>query len=107
MGIYDRDYYRNPRPRGHLRLNTGTAFARHRLAKLLPEFAERYPDITIDLSVSDRRIDHDGIGRHMVALTTYLGHSDIRNTYWYLEAPPALFATIATRCEEFAIGGNQ
>jgi DNA-binding transcriptional LysR family regulator len=45
------------RPRGHLRLNTGTAFARHRLAKLLPEFSERYPEITIDLSVSDRRID--------------------------------------------------
>jgi DNA-binding transcriptional LysR family regulator len=45
------------RPRGHLRLNTGTAFARHRLAKLLPEFSERHPDITIDLSVSDRRVD--------------------------------------------------
>jgi DNA-binding transcriptional LysR family regulator len=45
------------RPRGHLRLNTGTAFARHRLAKLLPEFFERYPEITMDLSVSDRRID--------------------------------------------------
>jgi len=50
--------------------------------------------------------DHDGIGRHIIALTTYLGHSDIRNTYWYLEATPALFATIATRCEDFAIGGN-
>ena len=39
--------------------------------------------------------DHDGIGRHMVALTTYLGHSDVRNGYWYLEAiekalPPEL-----------------
>src|SRR3979490_890493 len=40
------------RPRGHLRLNTGTAFARYRLARLLPEFSERYPEITIDLSVS-------------------------------------------------------
>jgi integrase len=50
--------------------------------------------------------DHDGIGRHMVALTTYLGHSDVRNGYWYLEATPALFATIATRCEDFANGGN-
>ena len=50
--------------------------------------------------------DHDGIGRHMVALTTYLGHSDVRNGYWYLEATPALFAKIAARCENFAIGGN-
>src|SRR5206468_6347689 len=48
----------------------------------------------------------DGIGRHMVALTTYLGHSDVRNGYWYLEATPALFATIAARCENIANGGN-
>ncbi len=45
------------RPRGHIRVNTGTAFAKHRLIPLLPAFTERYPEITIDLSVSDRRID--------------------------------------------------
>lgn len=50
--------------------------------------------------------DHEGIGRHMVALTTDLGHSDVRNGYWYLEATPALFAKIAARCEDFANGGN-
>jgi integrase/recombinase XerD len=50
--------------------------------------------------------DHDGIGRHMVALTTYLGHSDVRNGYWYLEATPALFAKIAAKCEAFATGEN-
>ena len=50
--------------------------------------------------------DHEGIGRHMVALTTYLGHSDVRNGYWYLEATPALFAKISARCEDFANGGN-
>lgn len=50
--------------------------------------------------------DHDGIGRHMVALTTYLGHSDVRNAYWYLEATPALFAKIAAKCEAFAKGEN-
>jgi integrase len=50
--------------------------------------------------------DRDGIGRHMVAVTTYLGHSDVRNGYWYLEATPALFAKIAARCEDFANGGN-
>ena len=50
--------------------------------------------------------DHEGISRHMVALTTYLGHSDVRSGYWYLEATPALFAKIAARCEDFAYGGN-
>lgn len=48
------------RPRGHIRINSGTAFARHRLARLLPQFLERYPDVAIDLSVSDHRIDPIG-----------------------------------------------
>lgn len=50
--------------------------------------------------------DHEKIGRHMVALTTYLGHSEMRNSYWYLEATPALFAKVAARCEDFANGGT-
>jgi integrase len=50
--------------------------------------------------------DPDGISRHMLALTTYLGHRDVRNGYWYLEATPALFAKIADRCEAFAGGGD-
>ncbi|WP_291844144.1 LysR family transcriptional regulator [Bradyrhizobium sp.] len=45
------------RPRGPIRVNSGTAFARHRLARLLPQFMDRYPEITVDLSVSDHRID--------------------------------------------------
>jgi integrase len=28
------------------------------------------------------------IARHAVALMTYMGHSDLRYTYWYLQAPP-------------------
>ena len=49
--------------------------------------------------------DHQGISRHMVALTTYLGHSDARNGYWYLEATPKLLSRIAERCEDFVNGG--
>lgn len=45
------------RPRGHLRINCGTAFASHKLSPILPRLIERYPEITLDLSVSDRRID--------------------------------------------------
>lgn len=51
--------------------------------------------------------DHTGISRHMVALTTYLGHSDVRNSYWYLEASPKLLARIADDCESFVKGENR
>ena len=45
------------KPRGHLRVNCGTAFARHKLAFLLPRFIDKFPDITVEVSVSDNRID--------------------------------------------------
>lgn len=48
----------------------------------------------------------DAIARHTVALSTYLGHSDIRSTYWYLEATPELLADIASNCEQFVNGGK-
>ncbi len=51
--------------------------------------------------------DHAGISRHMVALTTYLGHSDVRNSYWYLEASPELLSRIAAKCESFAKGEDR
>jgi len=43
--------------------------------------------------------------RHMKALSTYLGHADIANTYWYLEATPVLLKLIASTAEENWIGG--
>lgn len=42
---------------------------------------------------------HEGISRHMVALATYLGHSSLEETYWYLEATPGLLSQIAACCE--------
>jgi integrase len=51
--------------------------------------------------------DHTGISRHMIALTTYLGHSDVRNSYWYLEASPELLSRIADDCESFVKGENR
>ncbi len=44
-------------PRGLIRVNVGTAFAKHRLIPLLPEFSARFPEITLELSITDRRID--------------------------------------------------
>ncbi|HUJ89529.1 MAG TPA: tyrosine-type recombinase/integrase [Syntrophorhabdales bacterium] len=46
------------------------------------------------------------IARHMVALSTYLGHSKVLYTYWYLEATPELMEGIAARCESFVTGGQ-
>jgi DNA-binding transcriptional LysR family regulator len=45
------------RPRGLVRLNTGTAFAKHRLAPVLPLFREMYPEIQLELQINDRRVD--------------------------------------------------
>jgi integrase len=41
----------------------------------------------------------DAVARHFVALATYLGHSDIKHTYWYLEATPELMTDIAAAAE--------
>jgi integrase/recombinase XerD len=47
----------------------------------------------------------DNISRHMLALSTYMGHGSLRNTYWYLEATPHLMRDIAQACEAFLNGG--
>ena len=51
--------------------------------------------------------DRDRITRHMVALSTYLGHSDIKHTYWYLEATPELMRNIAESTQRYFMGGGQ
>lgn len=45
------------KPRGHLRIDIGGSTARDVLIPLLPDFLARYPDIRIDLGVSDRAVD--------------------------------------------------
>ena len=39
------------------------------------------------------------VARHFVGLATYLGHADIKHTYWYLEATPELMSDVATAAE--------
>jgi integrase len=41
----------------------------------------------------------DAIGPRIVALSTYLGHSEPSHTYWYLEAAPELLALATERLE--------
>jgi len=48
----------------------------------------------------------DRITQHMLALSTYLGHSKVADTYWYLEATPQLMRKIAERCESFVTGAQ-
>ena len=43
--------------------------------------------------------DRNAVRRHMLALSTYLGHTSISDTYWYLEATPALLRTVAQAAE--------
>jgi integrase/recombinase XerD len=50
--------------------------------------------------------DRDRITRHMLALSTYLGHSDIADTYWYLEATPELMRNIAESSQRYFMGGR-
>ncbi len=44
-------------PRGRLRINAGTAFGLHQLAPALADFLARYPEIDVDLSITDRLVD--------------------------------------------------
>jgi integrase len=48
----------------------------------------------------------ESVSRHCVSLATYMGHTDIVHTYWYLEATPELMTDIATAAEELAAKGD-
>ncbi len=42
------------------------------------------------------------IDQRMLALSTYLGHAKVSNTYWYLSGVPELMSLIGQRFEKFA-----
>ena len=42
---------------------------------------------------------------HILALSTYIGHARVTDTYWYVTATPELLAIAATRFERYAGGG--
>ncbi len=44
-------------PRGRLHINSGTAFGLHQLAPALADFLARYPEIDLELSITDRLVD--------------------------------------------------
>jgi integrase len=42
------------------------------------------------------------IDQAMLSLSTYVGHTNVTNTYWYLSAVPELMALAAGRFESFS-----
>ena len=48
----------------------------------------------------------EAVARHFVALATYMGHTDIAHTYWYLEATPELMTDIAAAAEALIAKGG-
>ena len=58
-------------------------------------------------ALEDCPVDRDHINQHMLALSTYIGHSSLESTFWYLEATPHLLCGIAKAWETFVWGGEQ
>jgi integrase len=48
----------------------------------------------------------NAVSRHVLALSTYLGHAHVADTYWYLQATPGLMARIADAGEAFGQAGT-
>lgn len=57
-------------------------------------------------SLEECPAEHHAIGKHMIALTTYLGHAALVSTCWYLHASPTLMTGIADACEALDEGGE-
>jgi integrase/recombinase XerD len=51
--------------------------------------------------------DRQNVGRQVLALSTYMGHAHVADTYWYLEATPQLLGDIAAAWETFVQGGQR
>lgn len=65
-------------PRGHLRLGLPLAFGLKRLLPALLEFAQRYPEISLDLDYTDRRLNLIEEGFDLsVRITDHLEPTDI------------------------------
>lgn len=44
-------------PRGHIRISSGAVLGRSQIAVMLPDFHARFPDITVDLRISEQTVD--------------------------------------------------
>ena len=81
----------------HAGLRPVTASSGPRMHDLRHTFAVR--------SLEQCRNDRHAVARHMVALSNYLGHTNVTDTYWYLEATPIIRGSIAEAGEAMLRGG--
>jgi integrase len=49
-------------------------------------------------------VSASSVGPHIRALSTYLGHTHVADTCWYLQATPRLMRGVADACERFLEG---
>jgi integrase len=80
-----------------LRLADGRSTRRPRIHDLRHTFAVR----------SLASCDTAHVDQHLLALSTYLGHAEIKDTYWYLEATPDLLRKIGDATHRFVQGGGR
>ena len=80
-------------------------------ADLLPRSGGRRPRVhdirhTFAVRALESAPDcRDRVDRHMLAVSTHLGHSCVADTYWYFQATPTLMAQIADTCQRHFEGG--
>lgn len=79
-------------------LPTGRGRRRPTLHSLQHAFAVRALQICPD--------GRDYVGKHMLMLSTYLGHGNAALTYLYPEVVPELMRSIAERCEAPVMGAT-
>lgn len=48
---------RHAAPRGTLRVNCGVAFGKHQISPMIPEFLERYPEVNVEMTLTDALAD--------------------------------------------------
>jgi len=89
------------KPKGHLRINVGASLAWYVLIPALPDFLAQYPEIQIDLGVSDQHIDLIGSNVDCVIRGGPLSDSSmvarkLGTTSWVTCATPAYLAQHGT-----------